>query len=72
MFSGNTSAGDPWLRDDELNVEGKRSCLMLEHLAGSHLHDDFDYLWLGEKRTETEVSRSLLEIVETNIYGALQ
>lgn len=36
-----------------------------------HLHDDPDYLRLGEKRAETKVSRSLMEIVEPDKHGAL-
>lgn len=44
---------------------------MHERLSGPHLHNDLDYLRLGEKRAETEVPRSLLELVEPDENGAL-
>lgn len=44
---------------------------MHERPSEPHLHDDLDYLRLGEKRAEAEVSRSLLELVEPDKHGAL-
>lgn len=70
-FSGDMSVDNPRLRDGQPNggkgvVSSTNACL-----SGCHLHDNPDYLRLGEKRAETEVSRSLLEIVKPDEHGAL-